>query len=364
MAIKKDYNRLRLCSHRSRVTTTLLVVALLIAVLTIVACKQKAQTDHRTEKQEQETVKGIHKIYDRGPAKCSIDVDKSEITIADRLNLKITVDIDETYEVKLPPIGEKLAEFGIVDYHTTAPELSKKGRKTISRSYVLEPFLSGDYTIPAMKIRFWKSGETDKDVHRLETEAIPISVKSLLPETLKDMKLHDIRPPVSLPQSMTIWIWTAAVCGGLIIFGITGFYIYRKRRNATVIKAELYQPPHEIAFAELEKLVEANLIEKGQIKPFYHGVSNILRQYIENRFNINAPEQTTEEFLAGLESNTAFSFQFPVKFQGLLKNFLKHCDLVKFAAHQPTTDDIQNTFDSCKTFILETKSVEADNLHA
>ncbi len=356
MVIKKNCNRLRRCSHRSRVTTSLLVVALLIAVLSIAACKQKAQT----EKKEPETVSGIHKTYDRGPAKCSIDVDKSEITIADRLNLKITVDIDENYDVELPPIGEKMAQFGIVDYHTTAPELSKKGRKLISRTYVLEPFLSGGYTIPAMKIRFGKSGEFDKDAHTLETEAIPISVKSILPETLKDMKLHDIQPPVPLPQSMTIWIWTAAACGGLIIFGITGFYFYRKRRNATIIAAEHFLPAHEIAFADLEKLVEAKLIEKGQIKPFYHGVSNILRQYIENRFNINAPEQTTEEFLAGLESDTEFSGKFPVKFQGLLKNFLKHCDLVKFAAHQPSTDDIQNTFDSCKTFILETKIRKTD----
>jgi hypothetical protein len=344
--------QLRQCSLFSRAATPLLVAALLIAALIFASCKQTEQEAGQTPK----SVTGIQKTYDRGPVKCRIDVDKSEITIAERINLTITVDIDETYEVDLPPTGEKLAEFGIVDYHTTMPSLSTDGRKTISRSYVLEPFLSGDYTIPAMTVSFWKSGEKEETVHTIETEALSVLVKSLLPETFQDMKIHDIRQPVSLPQSMAIWIWSAAISGALIMLGLLGFYIYRKRRNAAIIEAENFIPAHEIAFADLERLVAENYIEKGHIKPFYHGVSNILRQYIENRFNINAPEQTTEEFLAGLETNNAF----PVNFKELLKDFLRHCDLVKFAAHQPTTNDIQNTFDSCKTFIIETKPLEKD----
>ena len=45
--------------------------------------------------------------------------------------------------------------------------------------------------------------------------------------------------------------------------------------------------------------------------------------------------------------------------KGLLKGFLGHCDLVKFAELRPATEDIQRTFDSCKMFIEETRMRQA-----
>jgi hypothetical protein len=38
--------------------------------------------------------------------------------------------------------------------------------------------------------------------------------------------------------------------------------------------------------------------------------------------------------------------------------FLKHCDLVKFAKYDPTSEQIQRTFDLVKDFIEKTKSDE------
>jgi hypothetical protein len=46
--------------------------------------------------------------------------------------------------------------------------------------------------------------------------------------------------------------------------------------------------------------------------------------------------------------------------QLLLAQFLRHCDLVKFAELQPTEAEIQETFDACKAFILETREVKPE----
>ena len=40
----------------------------------------------------------------------------------------------------------------------------------------------------------------------------------------------------------------------------------------------------------------------------------------------------------------------------VLEEFLTHCDLVKFAKHDPTTNQVQRTFDLVKDFIERTKS--------
>jgi hypothetical protein len=289
----------------------------------------------------------IHETVERGPAKVTLDADKKEITIAEQVNLSISIDIDEEYEIELPSFGDKLEQFGIVDYHTTQPELKDNKRKLITRTYILEPFLSGDYAIKPMKVMFFKKG--DKEKHFIETPEITIKVKSLLPKDINDLKLNEIIPPLPYPRSYMVWIWGGAGAGIIILLAV-GIYFYRKRfMRMDIIETRL--KAHEIAYNELKALVDENLIEKGEIKEFYLRLSSIIRRYIENRFGLRAPEQTTEEFLKGLEK----AQDFPVEYKPLLNNFLRHCDLVKFAKFTPETKDIQGSFDSCKAFIQGTE---------
>jgi len=305
---------------------------------------------------------GIHKTFERGPVEVQIDVDKKEISIADRLNLSISVISDEAYDVTVPGFGEKLDQFGIVDYHTSQPELTGDNRSKISRSYVLEPFLSGEYVIAPMKIFFKKKDNSDdpdnenndENDHEIETEELTIHVTSLLPENFEELTLHDIQPPENLPQSYNLWMWGGILCGFVLLSGIAFVVIIRIRTKTGDGMAANKIPAHLLAFDELNALVSENLVEKGDIKAFYQKISDIVRRYIENRFNIKAPEQTTEEFLTGIQTRDDFNDTY----KALLKNFLTHCDLVKFARHQPETEDIQNTFDSSKEFILGTKKEE------
>lgn len=324
---------------------------LLAWALSVLACDgtEKNIKPDKESQNSQET--GIHKTVERGPITVRLDLDKTELTIADRLNLTLTTLVDEDYEVTLPGFGEKLEQFGILDYHTSQPELTENNQTRISRSYVLEPFLSGEYTIPAMKISFQKKNTPDAPLHEIETEALTVNVTSLVPENFEKLTLHDIKPPRNLPRSNTVWVWA----GGLVLFllasGITGFIIIRGRNLAQGSTIVQKMPAHEQAFAELRALVAEDLVKKGNIKEFYQKISDILRRYIENRFNLRAPEQTTEEFLSQIRTKSDFDDSHKT----LLENFLTHCDLVKFARHQPETKDIRKTFDSCKAFILGTQ---------
>lgn len=326
---------------------SLIYVVLIVYALVLSSCDS---ADKKESPQNTKKDTGILKTYERGPVTVTLQTDKQEITIADRLNLTISVTAEEKYEVELPGFGEKLEQFGIVDYHTSQPKLTDENRSEISRSYVLEPFLSGDYTIPPMKVSFWKKGEQDTDRHEVETEEITIHVTSILPKDMEKMTLHDIKPPVVLPTSYGVWIWTGSLAGAVLCIGLAAFFLIKRRRKAD----EAVQPTipaHELAFNELEALIAENLVEQGEVKRFYQKISDILRRYIERRFGIHAPEQTTEEFLAGIKTR----HDFPKTYNPLIKNFLTHCDLVKFAEHQPTTENIQQTFDSCQDFILGTR---------
>ena len=322
------------------------------AIITLFLCLQILFSCNTNENQKGTAEKkddGIHEYVERGPARVTLETDKKEITIAERINLTLAVDIEEDYEVELPAFGDKLEQFGIVDYHNSQPELKDNNRKLIKRTYVLEPFLSGEYNISPMKIAFFKKKGDESDKHYIETPEVSIKVISLLPEDIKDLKLNEIVPPLPYPRAYKPWIWTGA--GVLFIALLTCVFFYYRKRHYGGEPIEARLKSHEIAYNELRALVDENLIEKGDIKQFYLRLSAIVRRYIENRFGLRAPEQTTEEFLSGLET----AGDFPAEYKPLLRNFLKHCDLVKFARFEPGTEDIQKSFDSCKAFIQGTE---------
>lgn len=78
-------------------------------------------------------------------------------------------------------------------------------------------------------------------------------------------------------------------------------------------------------------------------------MSDLARRYVENRYAIRAPERTTEEFLREAQDNPALSGH-----SGLLKSFLRHCDLVKFARLQPEPAEVSAAVEACRSFITRT----------
>ena len=352
MKMVSDTLKIQYTPHKRHVLFFICFFFILPAVAWVSGCQSKAPEKNQAGQAKKDT--GIHKTFERGPISVHIDTDKTEITIADRLNLTLSVISDEDYDVQLPKFGENLEQFGIVDYHTSQPALTGDKQSKISRSYILEPFLSGDYKIPPMTVHFKKKGDSDDTLHKISTEEITVHVTSLLPENFEKRTLHDIKPPEDLPQSYDLWMWTGGMAIILIISGIAVFIIIRKRKRNKANDVINQIPAHQQAFDELNALVSEKLVEKGAIKEFYHKISDILRRYIENRFSIRAPELTTEEFLINIQTASNFDTTHKI----LLKKFLTHCDLVKFAKHQPQTEDIQKTFDRCKEFIVGTQEKE------
>ncbi|MBN1257962.1 MAG: hypothetical protein JXA52_09690 [Planctomycetes bacterium] len=291
----------------------------------------------------------IIKEYQQGPVSFKVKLSRKEITIAEHLRMVLEVTANEEYETKLPEFGEKLEQFGIVDYTLSSPKLQADGRVISSRSYELEPFLSGTYVIPPMQVTFWGKGQ-DKQ-HQLASEELSILVKSLLPADAEPA-IREIAPPGELPPPGW-WLYLLISIGAIIIIILVILAI--RRKNKAIAEENARKTAQEIAYEELDALLARELLQQGRIKEFYLGLSNILRHYIENRFALRAPERTTEEFLTELKSASRLE----VRHKDLLKEFLQHCDLVKFAALSPLDVEIQKTFDTCKQFIHET-GVEDD----
>lgn len=290
----------------------------------------------------------IDRVWRRGPVDMRVAVTEDDITIADRVDLVVQALADEGYVTELPRFGEQLHEFGIVDYTTLPPELGPDGRIVTTRTYVLEPFLSGEYLIPPMRVGFREEG--DSTVHYIESETLRVNVRSILPEDMSGLTIHEIASPAELPADSGRTLLAAAAV--LVVLAAAALLFWRRRRART--REVRRVPAHETAFARLESLLAEELVEDGRYAEFTAGVSDILRRYIEDRFGLRAPERTTEEFLAEAREGL------PVKAEhkSMLESFLFHCDLVKFAAFTPSAEDVKRTFETCRDFIESTKLEE------
>ena len=331
--------------HGTRLFILLSLVALVFSSL---SCKEEKREEGDSRDYD------IAKEYKRGPATLDVKVDHKEITIADQITLVLEAKISEDFKIEMPKFGEKLEQFGIKDYRNPPARLADDGKLLYRRSYLLEPFLSGEYTIPVMKVQFWKKDEPDSQKYELETEELTIQVQSLLPEKTAELEIRDISGPVSLPPPSRGRIY-GIIIGGIVLILIAVVFIlwWKRRRVFELVSPKI--PAHELSYRALEKLLAEKLIDQGQVKLFYYRLSDILRHYIENRFGLHAPEQTSEEFLEELGSSDVLQ----TDHKRLLKEYMQHCDLVKFAEYQPASEDIQKTFDACKRFIVETESAEA-----
>jgi hypothetical protein len=83
------------------------------------------------------------------------------------------------------------------------------------------------------------------------------------------------------------------------------------------------------------------------VKRFYVELTAVVRRYIERTTGLHAPEQTTEEFLREAGAGDVIARDERQR----LKDFLEAADLVKFAAHQPLSQDIEEAFRRARTFV-------------
>jgi hypothetical protein len=291
----------------------------------------------------------IDRDFTRGPVVLRVAVSSGELTIAERVDLLIETRAGDGYITALPRFGDKLQEFGIVDYRSVPPRLEDDGTVVTSRMYELEPFLSGEYVIPPMSITFHAEGDTA--LHYLESDTIRVMVTSILPEDQEGMEIKEIAGPEELPSDYR----KALLIGAAILLAASAiaFLLWRRSKRLQEMTTRAV-PAHEKAFALLERLLAENLVEEKRYAEFTARVSDILRLYIEDRFGLRAPERTTEEFLA--EAGDGLDVDAEKK--SILERFLVHCDLVKFAALEPTADDVKRTFETCRDFVDATKREE------
>lgn len=162
------------------------------------------------------------------------------------------------------------------------------------------------------------------------------------------MDIRGIKAPVPIPSGYAWLWWTLAILAA----AAAGYYLWKKyQKKLFAPKPAPAIPPHRKAKDKLRAALEL----LSDPYTFCTLVSDTVRVYLEERFDLHAPERTTEEFLGEVR----FSPRLQEAHKALLEDFLSRCDLVKFARYEPTESELRELYDAALRLVDETSEVAA-----
>jgi hypothetical protein len=152
-------------------------------------------------------------------------------------------------------------------------------------------------------------------------------------------EFHDIAPPVDYTLWKP-WIIASIIVAALALAALATWLIVRWRNRPT--------PQRSARDRALDQLA-AVTTEIDRLTPYQFSirVSDILRGYVTEQYNLPVTRQTSFEFLAALAAGSPFS----AHETELLSDFLNRCDLIKFARLDATTADSRLLLEEAMSFV-------------
>lgn len=293
--------------------------------------------------------------------KVKAELDSSSILIGQQakltLSIQYKVNTDDRIKIQWPEIHDTLRkEIDVVSQtkiDTVIPDKNDPYTFLQTKSIYVTSFDSGYWAMPPFK--FIVNGDTSG----VYTDALLLTVSTVAVDTTQAIK--DIKQPFAIEYSWIDWIKDHKLLLGGILLGILAgclilYLILKQAKKPKPVVEEkvVIIPPHIIALEKLEKLKQEKLWQEGKLKLYHITLTDIIREYIESRFKIQAMEQTTDEILYGFR-NVAIDAESKEK----LRQILLLGDLVKFAKEQPLPTENEASINHAFDFINGTKREEA-----
>lgn len=218
--------------------------------------------------------------------------------------------------------------------------------------FYLTKFDIGQFIIKGLSINYKLK---DKNLNFTLPDII-ITINSLIDlnkDKLKDKKLGfvDIKKIENIFPFVLFCFFIATI----IIF-LLGFVLYKYLYERKIQSIEKKLSPHDRAFFRLNKISSLNFKDDIEIKFFYIELSEILREYLENRYEIEILDKTTMEVY-----HTLLKSKFDKKEARELRDLMTEMDLVKFAKYIPDEDTIKSHLSFVKSYIINTKKIQEDS---
>ena len=280
-------------------------------------------------------------------------LDSNRILIGDQIHVDFTVTAPQNATFIVPTVTQEvLGASGIDLVSGSATDTTINGQMvSYHQQWTITAFDSGAYVFPSIPV-------LSADSQLLaQSQPLPFFVNTVAVDTtaaIRDIK-GIAKVPLTFKEILPYLLITLAAAA--VIALLVWFILKHERKNKpqqkVVKKSKPKEKPDFTALKELEKLKIKKLWQSGQVKQYYSELTDIIRTYIDGRYDINAMEMITADILKELDDAGL-----PHKLHQELEQTLTTADLVKFAKMEPLPDDHDRCFKQAVEFVQETAEKE------
>lgn len=278
------------------------------------------------------------------------------IKLGSQTVIDFSIATTQDYFWQWPLFDEKITEKVEIVRQTGIDTTSQRNSDLLllKKQIVITSFDTGYFAIPPFVFQYKSAGDTSWST--FETEAFLLYVSGL--DVDANASIRDIKGPIGAPLTlMEILPWLLLAI--LIVAGILYYRHYLKKRRARALSAPKPAkpkiPPHTLAMDALDRLRQKKLWQSGRIKEYHTEITDILRHYLEGRFDIMAVEMTTSEI-----REITLARPLPSQAREKLLAVFERADLVKFAKSMPVPAEHEESFMLAVDFVRSTIPVVAE----
>ena len=281
----------------------------------------------------------------------SLTADTTAIAIGQQINLTLELGIDKGERAEWPLWNDTLTKSIEIINKSAIDSIvdAQSGKTSYRQQIVVTSFDTGFHVIPPLPFLVHRQGKTAPDL--LKTEPLLITVSGVA----VDMQagIRDIKPVMQAPYTLRDFLPWILLALGIALLALLGWFYYQSRKKKKpLIKLTLRQPKpaHVLALEQLEALKSEQLWQKGQVKAYYSRLTDILREYFDARFGVNALEMTSDEIIMAMKDH----LQDAQRLKDLVK-ILQLSDMAKFAKARPLDAENEMSFMLSAAIINSTK---------
>lgn len=273
----------------------------------------------------------------------SLRTDASRLLVGDQARVFLSAQGDASRNfIQWPQIPDSFGKLEVI--RKDKIDTIRKGSVTVyTQRFLVSGWDSLDAYIPAFQIRVVPASGNP---YFIQTDSLLLSVRTVPVDTTQAFKgLKGIMHVELNWRDFIGWI----IAGAILLLFLIGFMIWQKMRKKPlpVVPAPPPEPNHEKALRLLTALEADGLWQHGEVKEYYIRLTDILRNYVEARFNIPALERTTDELTQAALKHPELCLQ-----AQRLHSILATADMAKFARAQPTPAEHVTAMQDTKDLIL------------
>ena len=275
------------------------------------------------------------------------------LMLGDQTAMHLSVTHEATEQVLMPVLGEMLQDgIEIVDRTSVDTTTLPDGRIQLKQDLTLTSFKDSLFAIEPLYVT---SGEDTFWTEPMVLNVIqPFEVDSTNAITdIKDIE----RAPI---WWWGIIRWILLVLGILLLIDLA-FWLWKKydkirHQEEEPINPELLRPADEVALEKLDAIKAQKIWKDGKVKEYQTELTDVVREYIGRRFDVQSTEKTSDETLRAMKP------LIDKELFGKLSKMLQLADLVKFAKWHTTPDENEMALSTAYEFVNSTKIVESGEL--